>query len=72
MVPRHIAYQLIAGNMNIAEEYNEVTILFTDIVNFTEMTAQVDTIKTINLLNSLFTEFDEIVGKYGVYKVETV
>lgn len=72
MLPRHIAFQLKENNMNITEEYDDVTILFTDIVNFTEMTAEVQTIKTINLLNTLFSQFDDVITRFGVYKVETV
>jgi class 3 adenylate cyclase len=47
----------------------QVTILFSDIVGFTEIAGCSQTSDLIFMLNDMFTGFDELVDKHGVYKV---
>jgi class 3 adenylate cyclase len=47
----------------------QVTILFSDIVGFTEIAGASATEDLIIMLNKMFTAFDALVDKHGVYKV---
>ena len=52
--------------------YNNVTILFADICDYTKMCSELSTIECINTLNKLFTIFDDNLTKYGVNFVQII
>jgi class 3 adenylate cyclase len=72
MLPRHIVSRLRAGDENIAEHFEHVTLLFTDIVRFTDIVGTITPHETMAMLNDLFMDFDEIARGHGVAKLETV
>jgi class 3 adenylate cyclase len=72
VLPRAIAEQLKNGERSIASAMEEVTILFADIVGFTPMSAKISPIKLVNLLNQIFSSFDELAEKYGLEKIKTI
>lgn len=52
--------------------YDEVTVLFADVVSFTTMSAMIDPTDLVALLNQMFTAFDEIAVANGVEKIKTI
>ncbi|KAG9510040.1 Atrial natriuretic peptide receptor 2, partial [Fragariocoptes setiger] len=72
MLPRFVVDQLKYGHSVTPEAYEAVTISFSDIKDFTSIAAQSSPIEVVNLLNQLYTEFDDTIAKFDVYKVETI
>eukprot|EP01133_Synstelium_polycarpum_P014967 gene14967-17697_t len=64
--------QYAAGNKLIVDNYNPVTVLFCEIVNFTAMLAKMPSVQVITLLNEIYNSFDRLTDVYGVTKVEHI
>lgn len=56
----------------IAEHFDDVTILFSDIVGFTPLSARLKPIELVNLLNQIFSEFDQLAQQHGLEKIKTI
>lgn len=72
ILPVAIAERLQGGEENIAEIHPEVTVFFSDIVGFTELSARIGPTETVQLLNEIFGKFDELVEKHNVEKIKTI
>ena len=70
--PCHVAERLKNGESVVAEAFDCVTILFADIVGFTKMSTVVKTGQLFDMLNRLYTRFDDLVDQHGVFKVDTI
>jgi class 3 adenylate cyclase len=70
VLPEQIAERLKESDETIAEEFSSATVLFADIVNFTPISARFGPLEVVEMLNDLFSQFDELVGKYGVEKIQ--
>ena len=71
MMPAKAIHKL-KKNQTVIERYEMVTIFFSDIVGFTTMVGDMTPIDVMVMLNQLYTEFDKLVEKHNLYKVETI
>ncbi|HET6822241.1 MAG TPA: adenylate/guanylate cyclase domain-containing protein, partial [Anaerolineales bacterium] len=72
ILPKDIAELLKKKPDSIAEQYSEASILFADVVNFTPMSSQMKPIELVELLNQVFSQFDDLVEKYDLEKIKTI
>lgn len=72
ILPASIAQQLKQSRASIAEHFDEVTILFADIVGFTTLSERLKPIELVDLLNCIFSEFDELVESVKLEKIKTI
>jgi class 3 adenylate cyclase len=72
VLPRPIARRLKGGEHPIADHIDEAAVLFADLVGFTPMTERMAPGDLIDLLDDLFTEFDEVAEANGLEKIKTV
>ena len=72
ILPKDVAARLKRGEELIADQYDSVSILVADLVDFTPLSAICDPRAMLALLSEIFFYFDQLVEKYGVAKIETV
>jgi class 3 adenylate cyclase len=72
ILPEEVAEELKNGTTAIAKYFSDVTVLFTDFVDFTSKTDQLTPQQLVNELHTYFKAFDAIVGKYGIEKIKTI
>jgi len=72
ILPAEIAEQLKATGKVDAREFDDVTILFTDFVNFTGTSEQMRPQDVVDELNVIYSRFDEIVSFYGIEKIKSI
>lgn len=63
------SFSLLTGETVKAEQRENVTMLFSDIVGFTSICSTATPLMVIDLLNNLYTRFDNFCGELDVYKV---
>ena len=67
--PANVARQLWLGKLVEARQYDNVTMLFSDIVGFTSICSSASPMAIINMLKELYSQFDSFCGEVDVYKV---
>lgn len=72
ILPEAIAQRLKQGEETIADSFSEVTVLFADLVGFTKISANLSPAELVELLNRIFSAFDELADKYGLEKIKTI
>ncbi|KAJ8001243.1 hypothetical protein DPEC_G00192310 [Dallia pectoralis] len=70
--PGTVAQELWQGHTVDAREFEQVTMLFSDIVGFTAVCSRCTPMQVVTMLNELYTRFDHHCGELDVYKVETI
>ena len=72
ILPEPIAERLRRGEGLIADRFEDVTLLFADIVGFTELSSSMAPEELVKVLNEVFTVFDELVEEHRLEKVKTI
>lgn len=72
VLPQPIGQRLKRGEAPIADTFPDVTIVFSDLVGFTELSAGLPAAELVELLNEIFSEFDSLAAAHGVEKIKTI
>lgn len=72
ILPKPIADRLKDDQITIADSFEEATVLFADIVNFTLFSGQITPPEVVGILNTIFSTFDRLVERYGLEKIKTI
>ncbi|XP_046748258.1 soluble guanylate cyclase 88E isoform X1 [Diprion similis] len=74
MIPKQVADRLRNGESPIdtCEMFDSVSILFSDVVSFTEICSRISPMKVVSMLNAMYSIFDTLTERNRVYKVETI
>ncbi|NJN73913.1 MAG: PAS domain S-box protein [Limnothrix sp. RL_2_0] len=72
VLPAAIATQLKENPGTIAEQFPQATIMFADVVDFTPLASQLPPQVLLELLNEIFSEFDQLADQYGLEKIKTI
>jgi adenylate cyclase len=72
ILPQPIAQQLKHHKGIIAHSFNDVTVLFADIVDFTKLSSTILPEELVILLNEVFSRFDRLAELHGLEKIKTI
>ena len=72
ILPSHVADRIIGGEKTIAEECEDMTIMFADIVGFTTLSEHMKPSEIIELLNTVYSKLDILADTYGIEKIKTI
>ena len=72
ILPPPIAQRLKHGERTIADSFDEVTVLFADLVHFTQLSAGISPAQLVERLNDIFLAFDILAELYGLEKIKTI
>ena len=72
IMPKSIAEKLKNNIKTISMDNPEISVLFADIVSFTEMSEKISSEKIVGFLNDMFSQFDDLTETYGVEKIKTI
>jgi adenylate cyclase len=72
ILPAEIVTRLRNGESNIADHFDDATVIFADVVGFGKITARMKAYEIVACLNQLFSEFDKLAEEVGIEKIKTI
>ncbi|MCV0402557.1 MAG: hypothetical protein K5924_02475 [Chloroflexi bacterium] len=72
ILPASIAERLRHGEMLIADRVDEMTVLFADIVAFSQLSMKLGPAELVQMLNGIFSTFDDLTEEHGLEKIKTI
>jgi len=72
ILPAAIAQRLKLQETTIADGFEAVSVLFADLVGFTELSARKSPREIVEILNVIFSRFDQLAERYGLEKIKTI
>ncbi|MFM9944626.1 MAG: adenylate/guanylate cyclase domain-containing protein [Bacteroidia bacterium] len=72
ILPPEIAHELKQKGKSEARQFEHVTVLFTDFVNFTGISETLSPKELVSEIDLCFKTFDDIIEKHGLEKIKTI
>jgi class 3 adenylate cyclase len=72
MLPSAIVDRLKTSEGRIAEQLDAVTVMFADIVGFTQLSSEISAAEVVGTLDEIFSAFDALVERHGLEKIKTI
>ena len=72
ILPKSIVQRLKDKPDIIADSFDDVSVMFADLVGFTNLSAQISPIELVKMLNQIFSKFDSLAEKHGLEKIKTI
>jgi class 3 adenylate cyclase len=72
ILPASIADRLRRGEAVIADRFDEMTVLFADVVGFTQLALELSPVEIVETLNTVFSAFDRLAERHGLEKIKTI
>jgi adenylate cyclase len=72
ILPGPIARRLKEQHVTIADGFADVTVMFADIINFTQLSEEMPPKFMVTMLNEVFSHFDRLAEKHGLEKIKTI
>ena len=72
ILPAEVVTRLRNGESNIADHFDDATVIFADVVGFGKITARMKAFEIVACLNQLFSEFDKLAEDAGIEKIKTI
>ncbi len=72
ILPAPVALRLKNEEQTIADGFADATVMFADIVNFTQIAADMTPEQVFRMLNRIFSSFDDLADRFGLEKIKTI
>ena len=72
ILPEAIAERLKQDEHTIADSFEEVSVLFADLVSFTQLSGQISPHELVKQLNEIFSTFDRLAQRLGLERIKTI
>ena len=72
VLPASIAERLKVDTQSIADHFEQASILFADVVNFTPLARRLPPAEVVGVLDRVFSHFDTLVERHGLEKIKTI
>jgi PAS domain S-box-containing protein len=72
ILPQTVASELKSSGVFSPSYMNSVTVVFTDFLNFTQISENLSPHEVVSLINHYYVAFDNLTSKYGLEKIKTI
>jgi guanylate cyclase len=72
ILPKEIAEELKSKGKAEAKHFDEVTVMFTDFKNFTQIAEKLTPVELVNEIDTIFKAFDNIISEHNIEKIKTI
>ena len=72
ILPKTVADELKTTGKTSSKNYENISILFADIKNFTQISKKLNADQLVYILDQFFSKFDDILQKWGLEKIKTI